>query len=113
MKLSSREKLAVTINVLLSLIIAIKYTLKISLENIRPNFDMWFTLAILHLFTTFLFGTPLFCLSHAICFNQKRSVNSEQFVTASAFVSIGIATAYTMMLYLFGLTDDFFSFIFS
>lgn len=112
MKLSSREKLAVTVNVLCGLVIAIKYTLQISFENIQSNFDMWFILVVLHLFTTGLFGTPLFCLSHAICFNQKQSVNNDDFVTLSAFVSIGVATAYTMLLYLFGLTDAFFSFIF-
>ena len=113
MNLSAREKFSLFINITVSVAIAIKYTLKISFTDITPNFDVWLMLVFLHLFTTMLFGTPLFCIYKAICFNQKSSIDNEQFMSCSAFVSIGIATAYTMLLYLFGLTSEFFSFAFS
>ena len=112
MKLSSREKLIVCINYLIGFVIALKYTVLIDFANVQPHQTDWLMLVFLLFFTAALLGTPLFCL--AVILNPKRSkhfTDEELFVYKSCFNAIGIATAYTMLLYFFGLTNSFFSFV--
>lgn len=112
MKLSSREKFIVGMNYFIGFLIAAKYTMMIDFSNISPHFNDWLLLVFLWLFTTGIVGTPLFCIS--VMLNPKKGkyfTEEELFTSRSGLDSVGIATAYTMVLYLLGLTDRFFSFV--
>ena len=112
MKLSSKGKIIISINYFIGLAIAIKYTVLINLSNIQPHFNEWLMLLFLLFFTAVLFGTPLFCLAVILYPKQSKHASDEElFVYKSGFNAIGIATAYTMLLYFFGLTNSFFSFV--
>lgn len=109
------KKLIKGANYFVGLIIAITYTLKIDTASIAPHYSDWLMLIILLVFTSMLFGTPLWILSNiAISCSSKSTevlLDSEAIaVSCASYDAIGVSTAYTMVLYFFGLTDTFFSF---
>lgn len=109
MKLSTREKFIVGMNYFIGFLIAAKYTMMIDFSNINPHFNDWLLLVFFWFFTTVLAGTPLFCLSVMLDHKTGKYFTKEElFTSRSGLDSIGIATAYTMVLYLLGLTDSFF-----
>lgn len=107
---SKIEKMLVAINHSVGTIIAVIYTLKIDLSSINPQFNDTFSLLVGIPIAALLLGTPLWIVSQIIIASftkQSNAMNKPNHLNASksAFNAIGIATAYTTILYILGLTD--------
>lgn len=112
MQLSPKQKIIIGINYFIGLVIAAKYTMLIDLYAMHNHFDEWLKLVFLLFFTTAIVGTPLFCISCILDHSKINSYTEESlFTLRSGLDAIGVATAYTMLLYLLGFTDTFFSFV--
>lgn len=104
------EKLVVAVNHSVGTLIAVVYTLKIDLSTVKPQFNDIFSLLVMLPITALLLGTPLWIVSQIIIECSAKGIKAKDHpdylnASQSAFNAIGIATAYTMLLYLLGLTD--------